>query len=81
MTKTQILATLAKDYRRAETVYQSMQKQARMLLEQGKPADFQDMSNRAEFRAGTLHGIQRAAEALGISKADFMAAVQELRPE
>lgn len=81
MTKTEIRATLAKDYHRAETVYNSMKKQAQMLLEQGKPADSQDMSNKAHFRAGTLYGIQMAAEALGVSKADFMAAVEQLRPE
>lgn len=81
MTKTQILATLAADYRRAETVYTSMKKEAEMLSKQGKTAAVQETNNRARFRAGTLHGIQRAAEALGISKADFMAAVQELRPE
>lgn len=81
MTKTEILATLAKDYRRAETVYNSMKKEAQMLQGRGKPADFQDMSNRVQFRTGTLHGIKRAAITLGISEADFMAAVQELRPE
>ena len=81
MTKTEILATLAEDYLRTETVYNSMEKQAQMLLEQGKASDSRDMSNKAQFRTGTLYGIQRAAEALGISKTDFMEAVEKLRPE
>lgn len=81
MKKSEILATLAADYRRAETVYTSMKKEAEMLRKQGKLAAIRELNGRIQFRAGTLHGIKRAAITLGIDEADFMAAVQELRPK
>lgn len=72
MTKSEIMATLAYDYKRAHSVYVSMEKQAAEALARGHMDAYNSLKDRARCRAFTLRGIKRAAVALGIKEADFM---------
>ena len=78
MTKSEILATLAYDYKRAHSVYASMEKQAAEALARGHMDAYNNLKDRACARAFTLRGIKRAAVALGIKEADFMDYVANL---
>ena len=78
MTKANILTTLAMEYKSAHTVYASMEKQAQMALAKGDMTGYESMKKRAGSRSFTLHGIKRAALALGIAEAEFMDAVTYL---
>lgn len=72
MTKNEILATLAQDYKIAHTVYASMEKQAADALKRDHMDAYNRLKDSARCRAFTLRGIKRAAVALGIKEADFM---------
>lgn len=78
MTKAEILATLAQDYKSAHIVYASMEKQAAAALAKGDMTGYQNAKKRAGARAFTLSGIKRAAMALGIDEIDFMESVGQL---
>lgn len=72
MKKSEILNSLAHEYSICHSVYASMLKQAEMLLEKGDMAAWQRMTERAANRAATLHGIKRAALALGIEETQLL---------
>lgn len=78
MTKSEILAALAQDYKSAHRVFASMQKQAAAFEAKGDTAAYENMKHRAALRYYTLSGIKRAAIALGITETEFMAAVDPL---
>ena len=78
MTKNEILATLARDYKSAHIVYASMEKQAAEALKRGHMDAYHRLKDRARDRAFTLRGIKRAAVALGINEIDFMEYVGQL---
>lgn len=78
MTKANILATLAMEYKSAHIVYASMEKQAKEAIAKGDTTAYETAKKRAASRAFTLHGIKRAAIALGIGEAEFMDAVTYL---
>ena len=72
MTKNEIMATLAQDYKSAHIVYASMEKQATEALARGHMDAYNNLKDRARCRAFTLRGIKRAAVALGINEGVFM---------
>ena len=74
MKKSEILSKLANEYSICFSVYASVQKQAEMFLEKGDMAAWQRMVDRAANRAATLHGIKRAAMALGITETELLSA-------
>ena len=78
MTKAEILAALSKDYKRALSVYNSMEKQAAAALAKGDTTGYENMKKCASARAFTLSGIKRAAMVLGIEEIKFMEAVEQL---
>lgn len=75
MTRTEIKAALACDYRRAYTVYESMEKQATIAIHHGQMEAYKQFKKKAALRSATLFGMKRAAAVLGIDEVEFMEAV------
>lgn len=74
MKKSEILNNLAHEYSICHSVYASYLKQAEMLLEKGDMEAWRRTTDRAAHRAATLHGIKRAAIALGIAETELLEA-------
>lgn len=75
MTRTEIKAALAGDYRIAYSVYYSMEQQAHTALQNNQMSSYNHFKNKAAHRSAVLTGIKRAAAVLGIEEAEFMEAV------
>ena len=72
MKKAEILNKLSNEYSICFSVYASYLKQAELFLEKGDMEAWQRTVDRAATRSATLHGIKRAAMALGISETELL---------
>jgi len=75
MTRTEIKAALAGDYRIVFSGYEAMERQAHQALQTGKMDDYSSFKQKASYRSAVLTGMKRAAAVLGIGEIEFMEAV------
>lgn len=81
MDKQQIIELLAQKYRKEYACYFVTERLAREALDEGDEDGHKAISRRAQSKSLFMDGMKAAAVALGISEADFMAAVNIDRKE
>ena len=81
MTREEILQALARRYRAAYSVYETLSLQAKEALHEDDMDGYNALTKRAMYRSNYLSGIKAAATTLGIDNDEFMAAVNADQPQ
>lgn len=81
MDKQQIIAALVPLYRLEAAANSQLEMLAKEAAQEGDTAAFEAISRRAANKSHFLNGMKAAAEAFGISDAEFMEAVNQDRAD